>query len=323
MLRNFYFCRGRSPNDQACKIFAVFVSIVSIFAGLACVPADGALKATGAGFLKMGAGARAVAMGEAFSAVADDVTAIYWNPAGLALVKNETQIIASHLEHIQSVHHEFIGLCKPVPGGTAGFSATYMWVEGIEARNPNSGYAGRSVPVWDAAPALSFGGFLRSRLAAGLTLKAIGQCIDDKMAWGGALDAGILYRAGRSTRLGFVLQNLGYESAFISESAPLPLTARAGISHKWKPQNLLVACDTVYGINDQALWVGAGAEYRPWPAMAFRAGYKYNGTFSSVDLMNGASCGINVRIFSTDIDYAFVPFGLTFQTHRMSVIMHF
>src|SRR3989339_1401613 len=150
------------------RLIAIFTSAV-VFIGFSCQSAFGELKATGAGFLKMGAGARAVAMGEAFSAVADDVTALYWNPAGLALIKKETQAVASHLQHIESVNNEFLGLCTPMFGGTAGVSATYMWVEGVEARNPNGGAADRRIPIYDAAAAVSFGSFLKKNIAAGLT----------------------------------------------------------------------------------------------------------------------------------------------------------
>ncbi len=41
---------------------------------------------TAAQFLKIGVGARAIGMGGAFAATADDITAMYWNPAGLARV---------------------------------------------------------------------------------------------------------------------------------------------------------------------------------------------------------------------------------------------
>ena len=38
-------------------------------------------------FMGMGAGARALAMGGAFTSIADDVSAGYWNAAGLAFLK--------------------------------------------------------------------------------------------------------------------------------------------------------------------------------------------------------------------------------------------
>ncbi len=42
---------------------------------------------TGATFLKLGAGARAIGMGSAFTGLSDDASAIYWNPAGLGFTK--------------------------------------------------------------------------------------------------------------------------------------------------------------------------------------------------------------------------------------------
>ena len=59
-------------------------------------------------FLKLGAGARGVAMGESFVAVANDASALYWNPAGMVQF-NQDQVIASHTEYLVDIKHEFFG----------------------------------------------------------------------------------------------------------------------------------------------------------------------------------------------------------------------
>src|SRR5207302_10246043 len=52
---------------------------------------------SGAAFLKIGPGARPAAMGEAFTGVADDIHAIYWNPAGLATLRSP-ELTGMHME---------------------------------------------------------------------------------------------------------------------------------------------------------------------------------------------------------------------------------
>ena len=67
-------------------------------------------------FVKIGLGARAVAMGEAFVPVADDATTMYWNPAGLALLEAR-HLHVSHTEWPADIDYDpqqpFAGLTQP------------------------------------------------------------------------------------------------------------------------------------------------------------------------------------------------------------------
>ena len=62
----------------------------------------GGVGTSGNAMLKIGVGARATSMGEASVAATDDVTSIYWNPAGLVLVRN-SQISAMHIEWFDDI----------------------------------------------------------------------------------------------------------------------------------------------------------------------------------------------------------------------------
>ena len=66
----------------------------------------------GAQFLKIGAGARACAMGEAFTGIADDPSAIYWNPAGLTQM-NSAQIIAMQNFYLLDMSYQYLGMVLP------------------------------------------------------------------------------------------------------------------------------------------------------------------------------------------------------------------
>lgn len=69
-------------------------------------------------FLKIGVGARALAMGGAFVAVADDASAAYWNPAGLAGL-SRSELLFMHSEHFGSqANHDYFGFVQPLGGGS-------------------------------------------------------------------------------------------------------------------------------------------------------------------------------------------------------------
>src|SRR5471032_349554 len=81
---------------------------------------------SGAAFLKIGPGARPVGMGEAFTGVADDIHAIYWNPAGLGTLKH-AEITGMHMQYFQSIQYEFAAFAYPTADrGTWGFAVTNL-----------------------------------------------------------------------------------------------------------------------------------------------------------------------------------------------------
>src|SRR5476651_666810 len=69
---------------------------------------------TGANFLKLGIGPRAIAMGNAQVGVADDVYATYWNPAGLSTLKTQEATFV-HTDYVQSISEQYIAYAIPHP----------------------------------------------------------------------------------------------------------------------------------------------------------------------------------------------------------------
>jgi len=77
-------------------------------------------------FLKIGIGSRALGMGEAFVAIANDAEALYWNPAGLSQF-NQHSIFFSHTEWLVEVQLEYAGLVYHIdPTNTVGFAVTFL-----------------------------------------------------------------------------------------------------------------------------------------------------------------------------------------------------
>ncbi len=89
---------------------------------------------TTASFLKIGIGARAAAMGEAFTAVASDGTSLYWNPAGLTQLKTK-QVSAAYNSWFEEIKQGCLSLTFPISRGTMGFGANYVDMGKLEGRD--------------------------------------------------------------------------------------------------------------------------------------------------------------------------------------------
>ena len=76
---------------------------------------------TAAEFLLLGAGARGAALGGSFAALATDVTALYYNPAGLAQIARPA-VMVSTLKYIADTRYTWAGIAFPTGGGSSGRS---------------------------------------------------------------------------------------------------------------------------------------------------------------------------------------------------------
>ncbi len=280
---------------------------------------------TGAQFLKIGVGARPVSMGHAFSAVADDVNAIYWNPAGLA-IQEDTQVSASYMHYFQDVKIGFLGYSTKCMKGTLGVGVNYLAVSGFEKRRLTSdgGVGDADDPegefgAMDTALYLSYARKEIKGIDMGLNLKTIYQRIDDESAISFALDIALLYRKmAENLNLSFGLYNLGTNIKFVDEGDPMPILVRAGASYRMLDDKLVLVTDIDGYIVDRRLYACLGAEYSLVKALSFRTGYKY-GMDSELGGMAGLSAGAGFNIWNVQMDYAFVPFGELGNTHRISV----
>ena len=112
------------------RLLALTLLALGLAAGRASAAATGL---AGAQFLTIEQGARGLGMGGAFSSVADDASALWWNPAGLARTELR-EVTFSHTAHIESVTTEHVGFVRPAASlhGTLGASLTYLSIPGIE-----------------------------------------------------------------------------------------------------------------------------------------------------------------------------------------------
>ena len=125
---------------------------------------------SGLAFLKIGVGGRAAALGEAYTALANDPTAIYWNPAGLH-GGSGTQLAFTHLSWLESIKHDFIAISFPGFGGKLGLGFTMQSIPDIELREIPSTEPVATLDARDLAVALAYARPLNPQLSVGLSVK--------------------------------------------------------------------------------------------------------------------------------------------------------
>lgn len=304
---------------------AVFLALI-----LALAPAAAAAE-TGAAFLKIGVGARAIGMGSAFTARADDATAAYWNPAGLAQIGTR-QVSAMHTQWIADTQYENLAYAHPTKRGTFAGSLALFSQGNMERRDENRRRQG-DFDAQDSALGISFGGRLSARAAYGLGVKAVRQSIDENRASGVAADFGFLQKAGPGLTFGLALQNLGPSMKFIERRYDLPLSLTVGADLRIA-QDLRAGLDVQRLIHEKRTAARLGTEYWLMGRVALRAGYMAHSrgaaaaraddaSASRLGTISGLQMGIGLALGRYQMDYALVPAGELGNTQRLSLTFSF
>lgn len=283
---------------------------------------------TAANVLKVGAGARPVGMGEAFTAVADDANTVAWNPAGLAGLRRR-EFSAMHLEYVQAIRYESLAYVHPLKRGALGLHLAYLHTEGIPGteidQDRPEGYRDTGRFGADTKTgAVAYGLMVGSRTAVGVAVRGLRTTLADVQSnTAVALDLGGLWRVGTRVTVGAAMRNLGTPLKFITASDRLPLVFQGGVAVRLLARDRLLLAQEVLVPTDHRVRFHTGAEWRPFGPLAGRAGYRYDWGGNDLGTFSGLTAGGGLRLFSYALDYAFVPFGVLGSTHRISLTGQF
>ncbi len=304
-----------------------------------------------AAFLEIGVGARAMAMGGAYTSIANDATALYWNPAGIAWI-NGVQCELAHNKWLVGTYHDFAGLVVPVPSLRSTFGLSYNALDyGDEPvrtveRPEGTGemFSGRDISV-----ALTYAIAFTDRFSFGMSGKYVSQRIWSETGSAMAVDVGIFYNTVvKGLRLGASVNNFGtkiemrgrhirtivdpdegvenYDRVPVNYKTgeySLPLLFRVGISYE---RNLgafgkaLIAMDVCHP-SFATESVNLGVEYGFANMFYVRGGYE---SLFERDAINGLTFGGGIDLYRRGmmgirIDYCWADWGVLENAQRFSM----
>jgi len=296
---------------------AVMAAVVASRAGATVPTTFTAYDAQGvlAPFLSLGVSARAVGMGEAFTAVSDDASAVLLNPGGLGQVAS-FNAVAQFATAGDGMSHNVAALAAPLGPGVLGVGVNMMQLGSYDVVDALGVKSGTESPM-DAAGSVGYGiknpAFMNGGWS-GVSVEAV------KVSTGATVIAGNLgtvYPFGEGFAFGLALQHLGAKTDGFS----LPSSVKGGFAYVL-PGYFRAALDSGLGLTDKLAFVALGVEYAPIPTIAIRAGYKKPFADQGLKGINGVTAGAGFRINSLSIDYAFQPMGDVAVNHLVSLSYH-
>ncbi|MCX5781888.1 MAG: PorV/PorQ family protein [Elusimicrobia bacterium] len=276
---------------------------------------------TTASFLKLGAGARSAGLGDAFCSVADDSTAIFWNPAGLSRIQG-TSFSFMHALWFENISYDWISFAGPTKFGTFGGAVQYLSYGAIKKTDSTGTEISDFTPS-DLALSLSYGKNF-SGVLLGTTIKYISSRIE-QTATAYAFDAGAKILLGYEDKfaLGLCVQNFGTTMKFEETEEALPFSIKAGCSYKVNDEWLL-ALDLNSAIDNDPFFC-LGSEYTTEitndARLSARAGY--NPRTQNIPGFTNFTFGLGVDYGGYIFDYAFVPLGDMGTAHKFSFSIKF
>ncbi|GBE30697.1 hypothetical protein BMS3Bbin04_01733 [bacterium BMS3Bbin04] len=277
-------------------------------------------------------------MGGAFSAVSNDQTAMFWNPAGLVHAANTT-VMFEHVTYFADINYDAVGATRRINDTfTIGAFAMAMGSGDMPVTTvaqPNG--TGENFSVTDVVGGVSIAMKLTDKFSFGTNLKYVREDLDTEVATNFAVDVGIMYDTQwNSIRLAMAIRNFApeseldggyhdYQNGTPAEEATaflpyhFPMIFRLGVAMDpilTDEHRLTLAADLEHP-NDNIERVNIGSEYAFHEMFFLRGGY----TFRHDTL--GLSAGFGAKWQSVGIDYAFSEYGILEDVHRFNISFSF
>jgi long-subunit fatty acid transport protein len=329
------------------RLRAALVACVSL--ALAAAPASGQISlggqragtASGA-FLQIGVGARAVGLGESFVAVANDPSAVYWNPAGLASLQRR-ELAGSHVDWPADIHYDHLTVVLPSRrlGGSIALQFGMLATRIDETTELDPFGTGRQFSYSDMVVGAAFARRWTDKLLVGAGAKFIREDLGSQV--GGPVTRALLFDMGSiyylglgSIRIATSLTNFGselrpsgqYVSPYSGETRQYdgfdpPLMFRYGVAFE-PVENAKQRVTTSLEVDqpaDNEQQLKAGVEWSYNRTFALRTGYNFRA--DELKFSSGAGFTTNFGTLHGTLDYAYTDGGFLGAIQRLSLGVRF
>jgi len=341
----------KTPGEQAMRVFKqgllLTIALALLLAQSSALAVNSKAGTYAYSFLKIPVGAKAPAMGGAYTGLSDDESALYYNPAGITQIAGSA-VSASYNNYLTDIQGGFLSyITSWGDRGKIGFAFNYLNFGDISKTDSTGSVIGdfgggdlsvsitaamrwpsESDDTYDEPEEFVNGYYGRkywSGLSVGLTAKFVYESIDDYSSDALAVDMGMVYGLkDNRTRMGVSLSNLGFQMKSMSSGHKdsMPAVLRAGFGHQLKAAPFVMSADVVKPFDNDP-YVAAGMNFTRLYPLEIRAGYSTLGqdfkTESSKDNWAGLSFGIGLKLSKLVFDYAFVPFADLGNSHRIGI----
>ncbi|MDD3536058.1 MAG: PorV/PorQ family protein [Candidatus Cloacimonetes bacterium] len=338
-------------------ISILVLALVLIPLGLAAKP-FGKVGTAGMQFLKLGVDARAIGMGEAYTAVSDDISSVYWNPAGLAPAF-QNQVFFSHTNWPASIMQEFVAGTYTTGVSTFAIYGSVLHMDDMEETDEetfehNGGYFTNSGLAFGINYAQQF----TDKFSAGGGIKYLRENLYEFSAHNYAFDLGSKYNTGwKNITIGMALKNFGPDFRYrvdddgdgkidedpydlfdndgdglIDEDGPelevkIPMHFSLGVAgdlYRTDSSYWIVSLQLDNVIDRTETW-NLGTEYK-LGNLFLRGGYQFN--FDTNGYSAGAGWQVPTRLGIFNIDYAYTDMDKLTENfikgaHRVSLKMRY
>lgn len=313
-----------SPSPGSCVVsrgrgHRTLLTLAFMAAAIVFGPSGARAGGEPGAFLQWGAGARSLAMGRAFLAVADDASATYWNPAAMTQMERK-ELMGLQATLFEDTTFTFLSYVHPTSkSGVWGFNMTRLNSGGFEkikvtidptsAPDDPSFLSVETVGTYNVAQqamTFAYGKQVTNRLSMGMSLKRITNTIDTFSQSYSAVDASVFGKINENYRLAVGVKNAVTQSP--SNSADrLPLTIRVGNSYSLLNRRIIVAADINSSAYSGMGW-NLGTEYWATRKTAFRLGLENrDGEIAET----AAGFGFNLKNMALDLAFGLSELGMS------------
>lgn len=214
---------------------------------------------TGVPFLLIGPNSRFAGMGETGTGIADDATAMHWNPAGLGFQTQGTEINFTHSPWLaglglSDLFYDYLSAKKYVKSinGTIGIDLTYLNIGDVITTDEFGNKTGKDYKAYEMAFAVGYGTQISKQFSVGVVARLIYSRLSpndlqvgNEKGTGTAFDASFdlagLWKPSKGAKflkdkfsLGFNLSNMGPKITYVDadQADPLPTNLRIGFGYK-------------------------------------------------------------------------------------------